>query len=761
MELDESLFDFEEEQRKAQERANDQVISDMIKEREKGSLGDKIEAEELKYQRYIKAMENGARLTTQRGSNFISKSEDDNGIMVSDRVAEYLLANLKLKEIRSNNVLGTCDYVLAETNTNNPKLEEDQKIWEWTIEQAQAQVDDAINKFGRIGGGLYDELDEHGFYVDADNKVQLKVPAKKESIVREALTQRQLKSPKRYIYEICDHLGWNVPLFTDVAAGGYRLRYLSDSKEEAQEGLNKLLNAAKELNIKVQRPRIVSNEYQPRADIFHELVKKYNLPTKTTQWGGEDHEVVDWDSIFRNKPDNYDAFHDEAYYMTYYFAVVVPRYEASEEELKENYNNEFTIEINNEIYCDDNGEAYHFDSYADAQEFIEENELENTSIVRQHGKAKYEEALTKLTEDTFRTYVKSDTWPELALFINRKINEGAIPPPNTVVKSSRVIENELDFFLIPDYQKGLDAFDQYFYKDRHGVDIEKAYKDFIDWETIDAWGWIDPCKLSRIENKWEASSQAELDKYNAARRYEEDEEDEEEDDEQEWITNFTKFIAKKVEDKVIPPEYSVVKTLGDVMDGAYYWKGVSDYDQAIKDCALCRDDYETFEDCFKEYFLEIVYVEELPHEPFEGQTLGSIIDEWELSSLEEAEADNYGHLDEALDSQLLNQKQLSDNGLATVINTLIKDEWDAIQAYNDAIVTFEAEGKNDLVQVLQDILNEENLHVGQLETLLEQVNGSANSIDTGKAEAEVQLTQNESTENTIEDEEDPEEGMHY
>lgn len=80
------------------------------------------------------------------------------------------------------------------------------------------------------------------------------------------------------------------------------------------------------------------------------------------------------------------------------------------------------------------------------------------------------------------------------------------------------------------------------------------------------------------------------------------------------------------------------------------------------------------------------------------------------------------------------------NGLATVLNYLIKDEFDAIQGYNDAIVNFETEGRSDLVQVLKDIVNEENLHVGQLEVLLEQVSGAANSIDQGKAEAETQLT---------------------
>ena len=89
---------------------------------------------------------------------------------------------------------------------------------------------------------------------------------------------------------------------------------------------------------------------------------------------------------------------------------------------------------------------------------------------------------------------------------------------------------------------------------------------------------------------------------------------------------------------------------------------------------------------------------------------------------------------------LTSEQANENNGLSTILNTLIKDEFDAIQGYNDAIVNFETEGRGDLVQVLKDIVNEENLHVGQLEVLLEQVNGAANSIDQGKAEAETQLS---------------------
>ena len=60
-------------------------------------------------------------------------------------------------------------------------------------------------------------------------------------------------SPKKYIYDICEYLGWNVPLFTDPAAGGYRLRYSESSKEDAQQTVEEIKKAAADLNISIVR----------------------------------------------------------------------------------------------------------------------------------------------------------------------------------------------------------------------------------------------------------------------------------------------------------------------------------------------------------------------------------------------------------------------------------------------------------------------------------------------------------------------------
>lgn len=89
-------------------------------------------------------------------------------------------------------------------------------------------------------------------------------------------------------------------------------------------------------------------------------------------------------------------------------------------------------------------------------------------------------------------------------------------------------------------------------------------------------------------------------------------------------------------------------------------------------------------------------------------------------------------------------------GIAGVINSLIIDEFEAIDGYNSAIATAEEEGMTDIVNVLKDIANEENLHVGQLQTCLAKVSPNAQSIDNGQVEAQQQLDDvNQTQENKI------------
>lgn len=78
-------------------------------------------------------------------------------------------------------------------------------------------------------------------------------------------------------------------------------------------------------------------------------------------------------------------------------------------------------------------------------------------------------------------------------------------------------------------------------------------------------------------------------------------------------------------------------------------------------------------------------------------------------------------------------------GLASVINSLIVDEYEAIDGYTSAIATARAEGYEDVVKVLEDISAEESVHVGQLQEVMKLFDPGAVKVAEGVAEAAEQL----------------------
>lgn len=84
-----------------------------------------------------------------------------------------------------------------------------------------------------------------------------------------------------------------------------------------------------------------------------------------------------------------------------------------------------------------------------------------------------------------------------------------------------------------------------------------------------------------------------------------------------------------------------------------------------------------------------------------------------------------------------------ENGVQNMIQFLIKDEWDAIEGYNNAIQTLKGMGNyDDLCSVLQEISNEELIHVGQLQKALSFVNPVVGEkIVDGESEATEQMVQ--------------------
>ena len=86
-----------------------------------------------------------------------------------------------------------------------------------------------------------------------------------------------------------------------------------------------------------------------------------------------------------------------------------------------------------------------------------------------------------------------------------------------------------------------------------------------------------------------------------------------------------------------------------------------------------------------------------------------------------------------------------ESGIADSLIKLINDEWEAIQGYNnfrDMILSMQQNGDGDyseMIKVIDEVSNEENLHVGQLQELLKRVSPNTESISRGEEEAEEQL----------------------
>lgn len=77
----------------------------------------------------------------------------------------------------------------------------------------------------------------------------------------------------------------------------------------------------------------------------------------------------------------------------------------------------------------------------------------------------------------------------------------------------------------------------------------------------------------------------------------------------------------------------------------------------------------------------------------------------------------------------------ADTGIANQIIDMINGEWDTIKKYNELVTNLTEYGYSQFVSEIQDILNEENIHVGQLQAILKEISPNAESIEAGELEA--------------------------
>ena len=80
----------------------------------------------------------------------------------------------------------------------------------------------------------------------------------------------------------------------------------------------------------------------------------------------------------------------------------------------------------------------------------------------------------------------------------------------------------------------------------------------------------------------------------------------------------------------------------------------------------------------------------------------------------------------------VDENQQSEFQASNLISALIKTEWDSVDLYNSILLTATNDGLSDVVAVLNDIVSNHYVHIGQLEGLLGMVNDNVDSIEDGQ-----------------------------
>lgn len=134
--------------------------------------------EEAELQLFLKNIGGGSKDILKKKLRLCSK---DNSSEVSIGINQF--NDSQLKELCNK-----YGYTLIESLDNEPLTEnyldnlKNPEYW-------QHQVDYQIEKFGRVGGGLIQDLDEAGFYLDKDNKVTSKVGIKEDCLTEDTIKQ--------------------------------------------------------------------------------------------------------------------------------------------------------------------------------------------------------------------------------------------------------------------------------------------------------------------------------------------------------------------------------------------------------------------------------------------------------------------------------------------------------------------------------------------------------------------------------------------
>ena len=107
----------------------------------------------------------------------------------------------------------------------------------------------------------------------------------------------------------------------------------------------------------------------------------------------------------------------------------------------------------------------------------------------------------------------------------------------------------------------------------------------------------------------------------------------------------------------------------------------------------------------------------------------SLLEDLEVGELEHEEAEEGNNPEPPVAGE--------ESAAASLINSLIRDEWLAIEQYNSAMVNLKEYGVDEkIIEVLNHIMFDENTHVGNLQEVLALLAPATNKIEKGNEQAE-------------------------
>lgn len=164
---------------------------------------------------------------------------------------------------------------------------------------------------------------------------------------------------------------------------------------------------------------------------------------------------------------------------------------------------------------------------------------------------------------------------------------------------------------------------------------------------------------------------------------------------------------------------------------------------------------ETIYSWYKKTYPDDYQVEDIDKEVTFGKVRNALSNNSDIGSLLGKNLDNQvfdrvaAEVERRFENNLkesLTPENGEENFVADNIITAIEDEWKTISLYNNIITILSNESGDkykDIIPVIQDIVEEENVHVGQLQKALETLSSDTVKIKSGEVEAQGQLEKGE------------------